>query len=735
MSDIASTCSISEVRIALREDLVFRQQCYGGESCYVIEDPAASQFHRIGLAEYAFVSLMDGTRTIRDAMHCVSATLGREAFTEQEAAAISRWLVEMGLAKTNTSDEADRLYSRARKRASQQRQSWINPIIAKIPVFCPDPWLDRIVPWLLWMTTVPAFAVWCVVCGSAVYQLMIRSDQLSIDAGSIISTDNWLLIGTTWLVLKLIHETAHALFCRKYDGDVREAGVLLIALAPIFYVDVTSSWRFNSKWQRIAVAAAGMYVELFVGAIAALVWLHSSHGLLHQAALNVAILSTVTTILFNANPLMRFDGYYILSDLLEIPNLAPQGQGYLSYLGKRYIYGVEVTCPFERLHEGVAIRTYGVLAFVWQILITVGIAMMAATLLYGAGLILVLVGLAFWIGVPLASHTRYLVCGQDREQPRRLRFAALATAVLAVLAITFVKAPWPFSVKAPAIVEYAPPGKVHAGADGFVEEILVEPGQRVEANQLLAVLRNVELQAEIRRLKLALASSVTRIRIAGASENIIEQQLEFETSRAIKQQLAERIAQLDGLQVRATMAGTLVTSDIDALQGTFVGEGQEILTIGDERSKEFVLSVAQEDAELFETQIGKSVVVQLRGVGEKVSLQLGNVEPNASTTVHDLAITAVGGGCVNVRQVPTAYQTDSDQPWEYVSPRFKATIDIPRGMAEEFRAGQLAMVKLPVARGSLGQEVYRAAEAWLRRKWKAVQRTQRLAHRQAGSVY
>lgn len=724
MNATTSTSSIGEVRITLRDDIHFQPQQYGGESCYVIGDPTNSSFYRVGVPEYTLISMFDGSLTIRDAMYHASSVLGRNAFTEQDAASIGRWLVDCGLAKTNTSTESHRLHKKSDEQATQARQQWMNPIMAKVPIFCPERALDRVSPFLLWMTSTPAFLVWCFVLCVAGHQLFTHWEQLSFDSSSILSPHNWLWLGVTWLALKFVHETFHALFCRKYSGTVREAGVVLIALAPIFYVDVTSSWKFHSKWQRIAVAAAGMYSELFIGAVASLVWVHTEPGTVNQIALNVLLLSTVTTILFNANPLMRFDGYYILSDFFEIPNLAPQGQEYLSYVGRRYLYGVDVSCPVGGWTEGWAIRSYGVAAMFWRILITVSIALMAATLFHGAGLALVVIGSVFWICVPIYKNGKYFIYGRDQEQPKRLRTVCVWGSAIAIVTLGCLYSPWPFAVKAPAVVDYEPRGTVRVASGGFANRILVRSGDDVEQGQLLAVLENVELIAEVRRLRASLAASKTRVRVSGQNSDVTGQQLEHETTINIELQLAERMNQVEQLAVRAPMAGRVVSEDLDALVGTYFNEGQELLVIGDESKKELVVSISQDDAELFNAQTGKDVTVKLRGgVREKLSLSMGAVEPGASTNIEHVAITAAAGGCVAVR--PKTIASNDDQSWEFVEPRLAGSIKLSQEESERLRAGQLAMVKLPVARSTLGEGIYRATERWLRAKWRTIQDVQR----------
>lgn len=718
-----STHSISETRVSLREDLVFRPQRYQEESCYVIEDPATTSFHRIGIAEYTFISLLDGTRSIRDAMHHASSSLGRDALNEQEAATICRWLVDSGLAKTHTSDEAQRLHKKNQARQAQQNKQWKNPIVAKIPLFQPERFLDHVAPWCMWTTRWPMFALWMMGVCVAMHQLVTHGSRLRLEANQVLIPHNWLSLGLTWLLLKVVHEFYHALFCRKFGGEVREAGAVVIACAPIFYVDVTSSWRFASKWQRMLVAAAGMLAEVFIGAIAALVWVHGPEGTVQQVALNVMLLSTVTTLLFNANPLMRFDGYYILSDLLEIPNLAPQGQQYLSYWGRRYLYGVDAQSPLTRRGQDLFVRCYGVAAMVWRFLITISIGLVVATLFEGVGMVIVAVAGVLWVARPLIQNLHYFVLGGNVDKPNRLYTTKLAMGMTVVLVALGVLAPWPFAIKAPGVIDYRAGGQVRTEVAGFVREVHVQPGQLVEQGQLLVELENAQLTAEAKRIASEVNASQKRIDMAAYQGNIAALRIEQENLKNFRSQWSERKKQIASFQILAPSAGKIVADDLDSLTGTYLEIGYELLQIGDESQKQIRLSIAQSDALLFAGSVGKQATVKLRGgKRERLTLPIMIVEPGASTAIEYPAVTAAGGGSLAVRPKAAAH-TAAGQDWEFVEPRLAGLIRLPEEEANRLRAGQLAMVRLPMARSQLGRGVYQFAERWIRQKWRSIQKT------------
>ena len=178
-----------------------------------------------------------------------------------------------------------------------------------------------------------------VVCLGAVGVLYVDWQRFSAGSAGILAPGNWWSLAAAWFVLKLGHEISHAAVCKKYGGTVREMGLIFILFAPVAYVDVTSCWRFSSKWHRIHTAAAGMYAELFLAALAVFGWSAESAVVQHLLH-NVVFMASLTTILFNANPLMRFDGYYLLTDLVDVPNLYSQGT--------QWVQSVAAGCSLEQ---------------------------------------------------------------------------------------------------------------------------------------------------------------------------------------------------------------------------------------------------------------------------------------------------------------------------------------------------------------------------------------------------
>ncbi len=327
-----------ELRIALREDLLVTVQSYRGRTCYVIEDPAEGRFYRVGLPEGVFLSLLDGSHTLRQAMAKAAAALGEEAFSEPEAMAILHWLVEAKLACPAGGLLLDAQFREAARRP-------FSPLAIRLPIVRPDRLLGLILPWCEWLFAPGAVLLGGLAAGAAVWQVASQWNLFRESFRTVVAPHYWLSLTFAWLLLKLLHETAHGLVCKKYGGTVDEAGVMLLWGVPLPYVDVTSSWSFRGKWPRIYTAAAGLYAELLAASLAALVWSQARPGGLSFFCVHLVAIAGAGTILFNANPLMRFDGYYILMDLLEMPNLDGYGRQFLGAMVRKYVWGQPAILP------------------------------------------------------------------------------------------------------------------------------------------------------------------------------------------------------------------------------------------------------------------------------------------------------------------------------------------------------------------------------------------------------
>jgi len=328
----------------LRATAQISRQFYRGDRWYVVRDPAGNQFHRLSDAAYKFVGLLDGRRTVGEAWELVGGQLEDDAPTQPEVIQILSQLFSANLVETDISPDATVLLRRHKKQMQRKMQGRLmNVLFPRIPIWDPNRFLTR------WMPVVRPFisklgaVLWLVMVISAIGALTSHWTELKTAASDSIDPKNWLYLWFTFVVIKFIHELGHAFTCRRFGGEVHEMGIMFLVLVPTPYVDASTAWAFPNKWARMLVGAGGMMVELFFASIMAFVWIatHDSHTLVSQIAYNAMLIASVTTIIFNANPLLRYDGYYMLSDFWEIPNLQQKSKDYTMGLIKRHIFRVK----------------------------------------------------------------------------------------------------------------------------------------------------------------------------------------------------------------------------------------------------------------------------------------------------------------------------------------------------------------------------------------------------------
>ena len=298
-----------QVVLNLRPNLKFEQRTIKGSQFVVIEDVARGKFFQVGMDEYQFIAAVDGDTSIEQiAIKLNTSVAGQGSdvgpvdLLAQRGVMVAQWLVQSNLAYSDAMDSAGRLDSQQRSLNRAKLMGWINPISFKTKLFNPNRLLDTLQPWCQWCFHWSVLVAWLILAAMSVWIVLTRWSELSSASFGILSGNRWIWMLGLWLALKVVHELAHGIACKRYGGDVPEAGILFLLFTPMAYVNVTSMWRFSSRWHRIIVAAAGMYVELMISFASLIIWSRST-GVLADIAFETFLMASVTTILFNANPL------------------------------------------------------------------------------------------------------------------------------------------------------------------------------------------------------------------------------------------------------------------------------------------------------------------------------------------------------------------------------------------------------------------------------------------------
>ena len=683
-----SVRELESLRPRLRDELVISVQEHGEERVCVIEDPAASKFYRVGFGEYRFFRSLDGTQTVAAILSRLARDAKGETYSEHEALQMLRWLKDHHLlavesARAKTEDEQD-------QRAMKSVVTWLNPLIVRIPLARPDRFFAWLAARMRPLLGGAGLFLWLAVVGFGAAQIGIDWQRFSHGFDHILARNNWLWLGLVWAGLKVLHEIGHGVFCRHYGARVREVGALFVMFVPMGYVDATASIGIASKWKRIVVACAGMYVELFIAALAAWWWSNTPEGELATVLHDTVVTGSVLTLFFNANPLMRFDGYYILSDLLGVPNLSTRSRSWFQRAAGWCLLGAKKLRPsLPDSREEWTIALYGVAAWLWQMLVLAGLLLGASVLLKGGGLLLAAVASLVWVVLPLAMFVRQMVglarSGTGGMLPLVSRLVILGAAL--GLAVFF---PYRKTVVAPGVVEFADTRILRAECPGFVEVLHVNDGDIVEAGALLAELRNDETTSALARSERNLQAQEQRARQAYARDDVAAYQAELAKLDGLKKGHAENKAYAATLHLRAPIAGRISGRQLSQMRGSFVQSGAEILRIGEARGRELKVAVAQEAEPHFRSAIGQAVAVRIDGRGTELSAVLKNFAGEASRSLPHPALTAPADGPLPVRRAEGGSQESAK--YELADPHFTATVVLPP-TAADFADGELARVK------------------------------------------
>jgi putative peptide zinc metalloprotease protein len=513
---------------------------------------------------------------------------------------------------------------------------------------------------------------------------------------------NWIWLGLTMAVVKVLHEFGHGLACKRYGGECHEMGLMLLVFTPCLYCNVSDSWMLPNKWKRVMIGAAGMYVELTLAAVATFLWWFSEPGLLNHLCLSVMFICSVSTLLFNGNPLLRFDGYYILMDILEIPNLRQKATEVMNRFLSETCLGIErPENPFapQQRRWLFALYTVASAIYKWVIVISIILFLNAVLEPYGLkviGQLVAVLGLSGLIGQPAWKVYKFFSVPGRFHQVKRHRLAVTLGVVAGVVAfIVFV--PLPFHVACPVEIQPRDAQLVFATVPGKIKEVAVQPGDQVDQGQVLARLDNLDLRLTVVELEGQQRELQTQyqnmLRDRHQDESALRQLRQArESLAAVEEQLKERREELQRLEIRAPVAGTILPAPsrpkpneeegrlpswsgepLEARNvGAFLARSDLLCQIGDPQVMEAVLVIDQTDIEL--VRPGHEVDIRLDSLAEfTYSTKITEIARMDLQHASAALSTQVGGGLTTrmdpsgaTRPMSTSYQARAPIEGEHV---------------------------------------------------------------------
>ncbi len=700
--------SVIKLRPELRTDM--RNEHQG--LFIVIEDPVRNKFYSVGRKEYRFLASLNGIATVEE---IVKAWSGDEPIDEKAAVKICQWAVQSNLIVGDQMDATARVEKQAQAMDRQKMMAKFNPISIKFKLFNPNRLFGRLAPLFSWFFTPSFFAVWCIVGIWGLSCAVGDWERLTSASVGILSDLRWVWLLIVWAVLKVIHEMAHGLACRRYGGEVNEAGILLLLFTPMAYVNVTTSWRFPNRWHRVVVAAAGMYIELFIAFIALIVWSGSPDGVISDICYNVFFMSSITTILFNANPLMRFDGYYILADSIAITNLYTKGTKLFGDSLKSWFFGVPLTPNICSRSEFKWVATYGVLAFFWKITISLGLIIGASVLFYGLGKILAAIGIALFFCIPIWTQFTQLYGDNASVRPSSKRVALSFSLVSVVLFSLFYVIKAPATKSAAAIVQFKDETLIRAESEGFIDRINVSDGDAVTKGQTLIVLTNPQIDLEIEKLQHESEAAKVKSRKFQQEGELAMHQAEMEKLAGLRKQLAEKRAQANALRVTAPFDGFVFHRDLSSKKGSFAKLGDTLLSMAEQKTKEVVVAIEQRDWESLKGKSGNAMRVAMKSL-PVFQATINRIDGRASDVPKHPSLCANAGGPLPIKSVTADSKQNQDANFLLLTPHFNVDLELSPEVSSRLMSGQRGRAFFATKSESLGQYMFVAVEQWLKEK-------------------
>jgi putative peptide zinc metalloprotease protein len=637
-------------RIRLRPSVRIRKQYFRGERWHVVHDPFTNNFYRFSPEAHDFISRLDGRRTVEEIWR---DCLGRGQARAPGQGEVIQMLAQLYAANLIGSDvppDTARLYERQQKQKQRDlRSQLLNIFFLRLPLWDPDPFLRRALP-VVGKLFSPAGAVaWLVVVGTGLATVLGEWGRVRDQSQGILDPGNLLPLYLAFAFTKLVHEFGHAFACRRYGGEVHAMGVTLLVFTPVPFVDATAAWAFRERRKRVLVGLAGMIPELFLAGLAAIVWARTGTGFVSGIAYNIMFVASVSTVIFNANPLLRFDGYYILSDLTDTPNLQQRAAGQCVHLIETHLFGGRnSTSPAHSPREAWLLALFGVASWAYRLFVTWTLILLVADKYFGLGLIAAAVAFVGSFVAPVIGAVRYLAREPRLEQVRR-RAVTVAVAAAAGVVLLLAAVPFPHRFRAPGVLRAQNHTKVIAAVAGYLDAPPLPSRTVVRTGDPLLRLVNPELDFEI-----AAAAAEREQTLAQERQMESETPAGIEPARRRLEEVEERLAKLRAdqaaLEFRSSQAGVWIAPRAGDYPGMWVPRGAEVGELVDEGAFEFYAVVPQDEAgNLFGPDIRRTAEIRFPGeAGKNVAVESWRVVPGKQDTLPSAALGWGGGGPVRV---------------------------------------------------------------------------------------
>lgn len=636
---------VAHLKPRLRRHARLYRTHYRGGLWYVLQDRTSGRFHRFSPSSYMIISMMNGERTVEEIWDIACERLDDETLTQDEIVRLLGQLHAADVLYGDLPPDIEEIAERGEKQRSKKfLMSFMNPLAVRMPVFDPDDFVTATMPLVRPFISWFGALIWLGVVGYGIFLALSNWPELTENVvDRVLTAQNFGILVLCYIFVKAVHELGHAYVVKRWGGDVHEIGLMFLVFMPVPYVDASDAMRFNNKWKRALVGAAGILVEGFLAAVAMIVWINAEDGMVRAFAFNTMLIGGISTLLFNGNPLLKFDGYYVMSDLIEIPNLAQRSKTYVGYLIKRYAFGMtHEESPATARGEPAWFVGYSVAAFIYRLFITFAIVLFVSTQFFFLGILLAIWAVLLMFGWPILKMVWFLLANPGLRKKRGRAFGVTGGVLAAIVGLLFF-VPVPLATVAEGVVWVPGDQIVHSEADGLIVEVAADPGQAVAAGMTLARLDDPLIAARAKLLDGYIVELDRRLAAQSFADRSAARVLreELTAARADRDMTLQR---LQNLLVKATAGGELVLPRAGDLVGRFVRKGDVIGYVTNYRDPLIRVIVPESRSDLVRSE---TVALDVRFASDPDRIEKGWIErevPALTADLPSLALATDGGG-------------------------------------------------------------------------------------------
>lgn len=733
MADSLVNSAMRPLKLRRRPDLESKKHLYHGRSYWVVKEPIGLNYYRFHEEEYAILNMLDGNISLQQIKDRFQAEFAPQRITLQDLQQFVGMLHRSGLVVSEATGQGRQLRRRGDEKKKKEILGKLSNIFAmRFRGIDPERILNFLNPFVWWLFTVPALICVALFGLSALTLVLVNFQEFRTKLPTFeqfFAAHNWIWLGATMGIVKVLHEFGHGCSCKRYGGECHEMGFMFLVFTPCLFCNVSDSWMLPNKWHRVFIGAAGMYVELILASIATWLWWFSEPGMFNFLCLSVMFICSVSTLMFNGNPLLRFDGYYILMDILEIPNLRQKATEILKRLFQQYCLGLEVPeNPFlpQKRQGWFAAYTIASIIYRWVIVFSIMMFLMKVLEPYGLealGRVIAFAGLSGMVIQPIWQSIKFFrTPGKASKMKRKNVLTSLGILGAAILAVAYI--PLPYHVECAVQIEPHNPSQVFAMTPGKLVSWNKKPGDVVSKDEVIATLDNLDLRIKHRKADGEFEVALMRYNELKNSMNYDDQaRVQFETQKEIAQAKLNIVREIDEqmkmLEVKAKADGIIMPAPSKPMpkeaqageqlpgwsgspfeernENAFFDKSDLLCLVGNPEEMDAVLVIDQHDIDLIDVDMEADIKIEsarletFRGKIEKIS------EMNMETSPENLALQS--GGRLDT-------EMDATGRLRPISTSYQARVPLV-DVNVALRSGYRGQAKIYIGWKSLGWRLYR----------------------------